>query len=519
MPIIKLRDIGSRGLIKDVDAHDVPDGWMTDAQDVRFSARGILRYPTSALKYTASGAVWMSSCDRGSTGGSVFYASPTALYVTDGSGGLANASRTSPAYTQDSDWHSEVYGKSMLFNNASNIPQIIEPGDAQFGNLANWPATTFAKVIRVYKNFFVALNLQEGGIEKTNVLMWSDAAYNNGVPPNWDYNDPTSLSAQATIGAGDGQLVDAKVMGDQLIIYTEFSAHSMQFVGGNFVMQFRELFKFGALNRDCVGVFDKRHFVVGRDHIYVHDGVNVKRVGEGRVERAIYADILDPDTVRVAMNPSAYEATIYFQSTEEGNPHVGWIWNWTYDTWTRVTLATGTLCLHYGPSESQYTQWSDLQTDGTLWSTAPPATWGSWSGKRAQQVMFEMTGSAINIAEFNYDADAYLPYKVSKISRRGIDMDAIPEISSDNIKYISRIYPIMTGDSIAVVSWRFGSSQSPDGDITWTPWAEYQVQGGVKVDTRITGRYLAFEMECPASVAGGWGLTGLDIDVRTAGLR
>ena len=121
--------------------------------------------------------------------------------------------------------------------------------------------------------------------------------------------------------------------------------------------------------------------------------------------------------------------------------------------------------------------------------------------------------------DFDYSEDAYLPYKVSRIARRGIDLDAIPEISSDNIKYIKRVYPIMTGESNAVVSWRFGSSQSPDGTITWTPWSTYQVQGGVKVDTRITGRYLAFEMECPATDPGGWGLTGLDIDVSTAGGR
>ena len=65
MTIIKLRDIGARGLIKDVIPHEVPDGWLTDAQNVRFSARGILRYPTARQIYSPSGALWMSSCERG----------------------------------------------------------------------------------------------------------------------------------------------------------------------------------------------------------------------------------------------------------------------------------------------------------------------------------------------------------------------------------------------------------------------------------------------------------------------
>ena len=67
MPIIKLRDIGARGLIKDVIPHEVPDGWLTDAENVRFSARGILRYPTASQVYTPANAVWMSSCERGSS--------------------------------------------------------------------------------------------------------------------------------------------------------------------------------------------------------------------------------------------------------------------------------------------------------------------------------------------------------------------------------------------------------------------------------------------------------------------
>lgn len=516
--IIKLRDIGNKGLIKDVVPHEAPDGYLTEALNVRFSARGILRWPTARHLYNTSGGIRVASCRKGD-GSAVFYASPSALNMTVG-GAFTNVSRAAP-YNAAEDWHEEVYGRTMIFNSYTNVPQVMEESDVQFKDLPNWPVGTFAKLMRVYKAFFVAVGVQEGADEKDNVVWWSDAAYNNGVPPNWLYGDPSSFSGQATVAAGDGKLVDARVMGDTLVIYAEHSATAMQFSGNiSFPMQFRELFKYGCLNRDCVGVFDRRHFVVGPEHIWVHDGVNVQRVAEGRVERAIYADMMNRDLVKVAMNAPSYEAMIYFQSSEAGNPYVAWVWNWQYNTWTRVELPE-VRHIWYGPPESNQTLWSDLQSAGTTWGDLGTAgtSWDGLSGDRQQNILMELRPSELRQAFFDYDVDESRPYKVSRIQRVGIDLDAMGEFNSRTIKFLRRVYPIMSGEDSARVRMRFGWANAADSAVNWKGWADFSVRDGVKLDTRITGRYLAFELEGRASDPGGWVLTGFDFDVEAAGER
>jgi hypothetical protein len=495
---------------------------------VRFSARGILRYPTPKKIYDIVRGIRMSSCRRGD-GSAVFYAQTGDLFVSTLGGattGFDLASRSvggGAAYAPDEFWHEEVYGRTMIYNSWVNIPQVMENSDLHFKDLPNWPADARTKLIRVYKTFLVAIGVQESTDEKDNIVWWSDACYNSGLPPNWDYTDPTSFSGQQTVGAGNGKLVDARPMGDTLIIYSERSAHSMQFTGNiQFPMQFRELFKFGCLNRDCVGVFDRRHFVIGPDHIWVHDGVNITRPAEGKVERAIYADMLDRELVKVAMNPANYEAIIYFQSAAAGNPYVYWIWNWQYDTWTRAEVVN-VRHIWYGPPESNQVLWSDLQTAGTTWDglTADKRRWSDLSGSRQQDILCELAPPAIRLVFFDYDSDTYQPFRKSRVSRVGIDLDALDGMDSGVIKFIRKIYPIMTGDDSPgnVVRFRFGASKSPDGAIAWKDWANYPVRDGWKVDTRITGRYLAFELEADAANKGGWGLTGLDIEVEPAGGR
>jgi hypothetical protein len=507
--IIKLRDIGNRGLVRDIVPAALPDGYFTEALNVRFSARGVLRWPRAQAIYTVSDATRIASCLRGN-GAQVFWASPTTLNGVEigvlGSGYLS------------ADWHEEVYGRTMIFNSYTNYPQVMREADALFIDLPNWPASTYTPALRVYKNFFVAVGLQEGATEKRNVVMVSDACYDNAVPPNWDYNDPASFALQATVGAGDGPLVDARVMGDTLVIYAERSATAMQFTGNiSFPMQFRELFKFGALNRDCVGVFDRRHFVVGPEHIWIHDGVNVQRPAEGRVERAIYADMADRSQVKVAMNPASYEAMIYFRSVDTHD--VAWVWNWNFDTWTRVQLNT-TKHIWYGPRQSEFTTWDDLWLDSTKWDDLEKLPWSTLSGSPSQNVLFSIGPTRIRQEFFDYAADEEQPYKTSRLVRAGIDLDTLGEFNSRVLKQARRVYPIMEGDDDkALIRMRVGSSQAPDSAITWKAWQSFRVRDGVKLDTRALGRYLALEVEGPHDNAGGWALTGFDIDVREAGGR
>lgn len=516
MPLLKIRNLGSVGLVRDIISHEYPENAFSDVLNVRFTARGVVRVPTPVKVLNApAGAMAFSSCVRSTVGAEAFCAAPTELFIGDHAGGFVSAGS---GYASATDWHPEVYGRTMLYNSFSNTPQACEDGQSTFATITGWPVDLRCRTIRAYKNFLVALHLLEGGVDKPNVILWSDAAYNNGLPPNWDYNDPGSFSGEATVGVSDGQIVDARVMGDSLIIYCETGAHSMQFVGGGFVMQFRELFRYGLMCRDAVGVIGRQHLVVGRDRIYLHDGVNVSFPAEDRVERAIFRDISDPENVRVVINPVHNEAHISFMSNEDGQ-FCSWVWNWSDNTWTRH-LHPGVTYQWAGPLPTEIYRWSDADADGSLWSdTLSQSTrWSEYSGA-VETALLELAPGQISISYGNYSADDRMAYFESRIVRTGIDLDSIDEMDSGVIKFIRRIYPIMTGDDAARVRFRFGATMSPDKPVTWTDWQYFSVHNGVKVDTRVTGRYLAFEMVGERSDPGGWALTGLDVDVTPAGGR
>ena len=151
------------------------------------------------------------------------------------------------------------------------------------------------------KNYLVALNVTESGDRQVNKVWWSNPAAAASIEqaPSWDYESPSTLSGQTEVGVGSGNIVTAKLLNDNLIIYTDSDATAMSVVGGRFVMGFRRLFNKGAAGLHCVEEFENKHFVVARDQIYVHDGSTPQLIAQDRVEREFYKRIGKKDGIDV----------------------------------------------------------------------------------------------------------------------------------------------------------------------------------------------------------------------------
>ena len=68
-------------------------------------------------------------------------------------------------------------------------------------------------------------------------------------------------------------IVDGAVLGSNFIIYSSDSIFLMEFVGGQFIMNFRKLFTdAGLINQNCVVEVEGKHYCFGPADIYVHDG-------------------------------------------------------------------------------------------------------------------------------------------------------------------------------------------------------------------------------------------------------
>ena len=73
------------------------------------------------------------------------------------------------------------------------------------------------------------------------------------------------------------EIVDGAVLGSNFIIYSSDSIFLMEFVGGQFIMNFRKLFTdAGLINQNCVVEVEGKHYCFGL-RIYVHDGTTSSR--------------------------------------------------------------------------------------------------------------------------------------------------------------------------------------------------------------------------------------------------
>ena len=64
----------------------------------------------------------------------------------------------------------------------------------------------------------------------------------NSVPDSWNEADPTRSAVTNDLVEMKTEIVDGAVLGSNFIIYSSDSIFLMEFVGGQFIMNFRKLF-------------------------------------------------------------------------------------------------------------------------------------------------------------------------------------------------------------------------------------------------------------------------------------
>ena len=201
--IIRVPNCGAAGVIKDLSQHELPINAWTDAQNIRFldgyvnqtygygevydSAAVI---PHHVLPVVISGArYWI-------------YASLAKIYCVTVTGGAAvhtNITRQTAGadvdYTATANgWTSTVLGGVPILNpgNTTDVPQFWDLNTANnCAALTNWPASTYCKSMRTYRNSLMALNVTKTTTNYPYMVKWSHPADPGGVPISWDETDPT----------------------------------------------------------------------------------------------------------------------------------------------------------------------------------------------------------------------------------------------------------------------------------------------------------------------------------------
>jgi hypothetical protein len=240
-------------------------------------------------------------------------------------------------------WNGGVFGGIPVMNHHGLVepPQSWNSTNSSFQDLPNWPTSSpewFAKVVRPFGSFLVALYMQEDGDTYPTRLRWSDAADPGTVPTEWEPT-ATNLAGDRSFSDTTDSLVDCLPLGDVNVIYKEETTHLMQFVGGTYVFSFRRAFtEFGALTQRCVKPAKGQHIVLTKGDVIAHNGSQWNSVISQKYRKSLFSALSADNYENAFLREYPEKNEIWVCIPENGTGvtscTVAFIWNYFYNSWT-----------------------------------------------------------------------------------------------------------------------------------------------------------------------------------------
>ena len=334
---VTLGNLGKFGVNRDLPEQELPPEFFTDANNVRFTARGAssVRGDRRGMATGLVQAKWLIQVPP-SDHPMWVYGDETRLCAYDGVS-HQEITRVAQPYSGNSiqRWNGALFSGLLVANNTVDVPQVW-PNFAlstPMVDLPNWPGTLRCKFLRAFKNFLVAGNLTEGATEHPFRLRISHPAQPGAVPPSWVTNNPAFDSRQVDLGETEDGLVDCLRLGDINVVYREKCAWGMQFVGGASKWRFWPLLEnSGLLWRDCVQAYPRGHAVLGQDDVFVHNGTinSEESILHNKIRKWLFKLISPDNYFNCFTVKHSEEKEIWFCVPEAGATYATFAMMWNY---------------------------------------------------------------------------------------------------------------------------------------------------------------------------------------------
>jgi hypothetical protein len=520
MTLLRISPAGGLGVNRDLSSSELPSEAWTDARNVRFVDGMAWQFLGHGEVYSGAPVVphHLAACN---VGGARYwiYAGLSKLYGVTGSGGSVthtNLTRQTSGVDVDYAGAPNAWTSTLL----SGIP-ILNPGNGvdppqrwdlntghRFQALDHWPAATFCRSMRAYKNVLVALNVTKSGTNYPFMVKWSHPADPGAVPISWDETDPALDAGEADLAEGYDPIVDGLQLRDSLMIYKESSVWRMDYTGGPYVMAFAKVLgASGAMNRNCVAELDGFHFVLTGSDCIVHDGQTATSVLDKSMRRSLF-QLIDAQSAGrcfVFKNPFLNEVFACFPEAGATTPNLALVWNYKDRT---VAFRDIPSLNHaaYGPVEIGLAQpWdgdaSPWSSDITLWNA-------SEFTPDAARVLMASNDQKLFLLDSSTTFDGAIPQ--ARLERRGLSLGA-PE----QMKLVRGVRPRIFGNDGETVTVRVGGADDPYSDPTYGPPMTFTIGQATACDCMVTARYPAVRFE--NGTAYQWRLDSYDLDVEPAG--
>lgn len=537
MPNLPIRNLGQVGVVTDVNPYDLPINGISKGNNVRFKDGSIMRSNVfrSVLNTTTSTPVFTFAIRQTGDFDRIGIADRNGNIYTYRNEVETNVTPSSWTASTADNPHTYAYLQNLAYlNRPDHVPWYFTATSSTFLALPNWDSTWRCASLRAYKDYLVALNVTKGTTEYPTMVKWSDIAQLNSYPASWDATDPTVSAGENVIGDMKTPILDGAALRDVFIVYSSDQIWLMEETSDQDVFRFRKLFdNLGVINQNSVVEVEGKHYVFGRNDIYIHDGSSFQSIVNGVVRNYIFNNLNYKKTSRcfVTHNPVFKEIVFAYVSGDTDAGFVdtdyanrGAIFNYGSNTWSFVDLPNvGMMTLANFSSSRTYTNVS------SQWE----AVGGTWYNQDAagRDVIFSVSPiqtsaglTASRLYGYEPSSNGVLPFPVNTeatkqafVERVGIDLDEL-QAELKSYKVIQALYPqIKTQNEDQSVLFEFSGGTTPLAPMTFNTSVSFNPTTNYKVDTREGGRYLGWRMTSDDYY--DFELSGFDASVVSTGRR
>ena len=515
MPVVKVNGVGSVGVNKDLSTAEMPIQAWSDALNIRFLDGYALQfYGHSQVYGTPSETPQHIIPVNIGANRYWIYATATKTYCVTVSGGVGvetDITHVTPRAGVVNQWTSTVLSGIPILNtgDTATVPMSWDLNTAnKFVNLANWPANTYCKSLRAFKNSLVALNVSKSGTQYPYMVKWSHPADPGSVPSSWDPADATKDAGELDLAEGGDYIQDGLQLRDSFIIYKEASVWRMDYTGGPFVYRFSKVLGIsGALNRNCITEIDGQHLVLTGSDVMVHDGQSATSVLDKFTRRWLFQNIdaTYSNLCFVARNPFFNEVWICFPFIGATSCNRAMIWNYKDNTVSFRSLPNVNH-MAFGPVDDSLSN---------AWSS-DSAPWGSdlskWNGNEFVPSTTRLLAASADTKLFLMDASAAFDSALpdAYLERRGLTFD-----DPESMKLVKGIRARIVGETGATVLIYVGSSNDPYDDPVYGAAMTHTIGETLQADCYVTGRYIAVKFATGSAYS--WRVDSYSFIVETAG--
>jgi hypothetical protein len=516
MTLVPIPNSGSIGVNKDLSSHELPDAAWTDANNIRFLDGMARQFYGHIEVYNSPTAVpqHILACTIAGVRYWV-YATATKCFTVTISGGVVTSTditHATPRAGIVNQWTSTLLSGVPIMNtgDTTSIPMSWDLNTAhKFIDLVNWPASTYCKSLRAFKNYLVALNVTKSGTNYPFMVKWSHPADPGSLPSSWDQTDATKDAGELDLAEGGDIIIDGLQLRDSFMIYKESSIWRMDYIGGPFVFRFQKVLgTSGALNKNCIVEADGIHVVLTGSDVIVHDGQNSDSILDKQTRRYLF-DTIDSTNIGLCfMFKNIFFNEVFLCYPQSGSSvcDKALVWNYKDKTVSFRDLPNLNHAAYGAVDASLSTTWDSdsapWDSDITLWSSGElvPSIARVLMASQDMKLYLLDSGSTFNGVQ-----------PASFLERIGLSFGA-PE----GRKLVKGIRPRIQGVTGQTVNIKVGSAPNAYDTPTYAPAVVHTIGTTVRSDVLVDGRYIAIRIE--SGTAYQWRLDSMDVELEPSGV-